>query len=121
MWHYITFEEDDDGDIEPVENIDHWNDKNVPPRCTAFLGYDVADNAVVLAYRESGGYCSKLSPNVNDDCNIIAWAPLNEISAPDYEEMKAHLCPEFDYTIEEFLSGKCRINLLHDTLGVKAK
>jgi hypothetical protein len=57
----------------------------LPGPQTVYLGFDIVRNAVVLGYTERGGYSSFLDPNVNDDCTIVAFAPLDEPTAPDIE------------------------------------
>ena len=53
----------------------------LPPKETVFLAFDTFRWKVQVGVRESGGYMSLLLPEINDDCNIVAWAPLG-ITAP---------------------------------------
>lgn len=63
-WTYLKI--DADGERLP-------DSPELPGPQTVYLGFDVCRKAVVLGYTERGGYHSMLSPNVNDDCNIIAF------------------------------------------------
>jgi hypothetical protein len=58
---------------------------DLPPPGSAYLAWDALREAVVIGYTERGGYSSILRPNVDDDCLIVAWAPLSETSDPDPE------------------------------------
>lgn len=61
----------------------------LPAGPTAYLAFDVCRWAVVIGYTERGGYSSFLGPNVDDDCCIVAFAPLSEITEPDEEYIRA--------------------------------
>lgn len=65
-----------------------YSHDQLPPPGTAYLGFDTDRSAVVIGYRERGGYSSFLGPNVNDDCNIAAWAPLGETTDPDLARIR---------------------------------
>lgn len=84
MWTYIKY--DSEGEYLPEER-----DK-LPGERTAYLAFDSLRWAVVIGYTENGGFSSILHPNVTDDCNIIAWAPLSETTDPDMEEI-LRSCP----------------------------
>jgi hypothetical protein len=66
-----------------------WNevegriDEKLPAPGTAYLAFDTIRASVVIGYRERGGYSSCLTPNVDDDCDVAAWAPLDEPTDPD--------------------------------------
>ncbi len=87
-WTYLKF--DEEGEL--IEGS-----PNLPGERTAYLGFDAVRSAVVLGYTERGGYHSMLAPNVDDDCMIVAYAPLSESSDPDIEIIKANV-PSFDGT-----------------------
>ena len=59
----------------------------LPPGGTAYLAFDALRWSIVIGYTEKGGYSSILSPNVCDDCQIIAFAPLSETSEPDSAQL----------------------------------
>ena len=80
-WTYLRF--DGKGDYLPGEK-----DK-LPEDGTAFLAFDALRWSVVIGYRERGGYVSMLNPNVCDDCDVVAIAPLSEGSDPDEESIRA--------------------------------
>ncbi len=79
-WTYLKI--DEDGARLP-------DSPELPGPQTVYLAYDVCRQAVVLGYTERGGYSSMLAPNVNDDCNIVAFAPLSETAEPDLETIRA--------------------------------
>ena len=81
MWTYLKFD-------EFGEHIEA--SPQLPGPRTVYLGFDVCRMALVLGYTESGGYHSMLDPNVCDDCNIVAFAPLDEDTPPDMEEIYAN-------------------------------
>lgn len=81
MWTYLIF--DDLG-------VRAGNSPGLPGPGTVYLGFDVCRMAPVLAYTERGGYHSILDPNVNDDCNIVAFAPLDEDTPPDMATILAN-------------------------------
>lgn len=70
-WTYLELHED--GALLPQS-------PQLPGPNTAYLGFDIHRMTVVIGYTERGGYHSFLDPNVNDDCNIVAFAPLSETS-----------------------------------------
>lgn len=84
MWTYLKH--DKDGDWLPGER------EKLPPSGTAYLAFDSLRWKVVIGYTEPGGYSSMLDPNVCDDCNIIAFAPLGETTNPDESQIRAS-CP----------------------------
>lgn len=79
MWHYIDRTEHGD----PAPGAPH-----LPPPGSVYLAFDAVRWCVVLGYTERGGYSSFLSPNVDDDCNIVAFAPIDEQEAPDLERIR---------------------------------
>lgn len=80
-WTYLKL--DAEGDRLP-------DSPELPGPQTVYLGFDVCRNALVLGYTEHGGYHSMLAPNVDDDCNIVAFAPLTETAPPDLEVIRAN-------------------------------
>ncbi len=81
MWTYLKF----DGDGEPEDDS-----PELPHEQTVYLGFDVCRMAMVLGYTERGGCHSILNPDVDDDCNIVAFAPLDEDTPPDMEAIYAN-------------------------------
>lgn len=81
MWTYLKF----DADGEQAEDS-----PDLPGEQTVYLGFDVCRMALVLGYTERGGYHSILDPNVDDDCNVVAFAPLDEDTPPDMEIIYAN-------------------------------
>ena len=82
MWTYIK--RDAEGDYLPGER-----DK-FPAPGTVFLAFDSLRWAVVIGITERPGGCASIfDPQVCDDCNIIAFAPLSETSDPDMEQIHA--------------------------------
>lgn len=75
-WTYLEL--DAEGDLRP-------DSPRLPSPQTVYLAFDIVRNRVVLGYTERGGYSSVLGPNVDDDCNIVAFAPLDEPTDPDIE------------------------------------
>ena len=69
--------------------MDSESDK-LPPIETVFLAFDTFRWKVQLGIRESGGHMSLLLPEINDDCNILAWAPLGATTEPDEALIKDH-------------------------------
>ena len=67
-------------------------ERKLPPDGTAYLAFDSLRWKVVLGYTERGGFSSILTPNVTDDCNVIAFAPLSETTDPDLGQIAAS-CP----------------------------
>ena len=84
MWTYLK--RNSEGDWLPGEK------EKLPPDGTAYLAFDSLRWKVVLGYTERGGFSSILTPNVTDDCNVIAFAPLSETSDPDWGQIAAS-CP----------------------------
>ncbi len=69
MWTYLK--RNSEGDWLPGEK------EKLPPDGTAYLAFDSLRWKVVLGYTERGAFSSILTPNVTDDCNVIAFAPLS--------------------------------------------
>jgi hypothetical protein len=78
-WTYLQF----DSEWEPLPDS-----PSLPGPKTAYLGFDALRGCVVLGYTERGGYHSFLGPNVDDDCRIVAFAPLSETTEPDLQTIK---------------------------------
>lgn len=79
MWTYLKFTKRgiNEGCILTPSSL--W-----PPEGSIFLAYECLRGRVVVGFRERGiGCLSILSPNVDDDANIAAFAPLGEQSEPD--------------------------------------
>ena len=72
--------------------VDSERDK-LPPKETVFLAFDAFRWKVQLGIRESGGHMSLLLPEINDDCMIMAWAPLGVTTNPSESRIRAH-CAE---------------------------
>lgn len=73
---------DPEGDLLPGLSI--------PPRNTIYRGFDAFRWRQVVCMTENTIDClSILNPNVNDDCEIIAYAPLDEPSSPDELVLKS--------------------------------
>jgi hypothetical protein len=72
-----------------------YSKSELPPEGSAFLVFDALRWSVQLGYLERGGYQSILTPNVCDDCNWVAWAPLSETTEPD-ETMIRKCVPYMD-------------------------
>lgn len=81
MWTYIK--RDAEGEYLPGER------EKFPQPNTAFLAFESLRWAVVIGFIEKGGCVSFLGPNVDDDCNIIAFAPLSETTEPDMDMIRA--------------------------------
>lgn len=84
MWTYLK--RDSESEFLPGEL------EKLPQPNTAFLAFDCLRWAVVIGFIEHGGYVSILDPNVDDDCYIIAFAPLSETTDPDMETVLT-CCP----------------------------
>ncbi|MCX7010255.1 MAG: hypothetical protein NTY53_23955 [Kiritimatiellaeota bacterium] len=84
LWTYIKY--DAKGDYLPGEK------KKLPPPGTAYLAFESLRWRVVIGFTEPGGQSSILYPNVTDDCNVIAFAPLSEQRPPDMKQIRAS-CP----------------------------
>lgn len=84
MWTYLRFNEE--GEMLPGER------EKFPPCGTAFLAFDALRWKLVIGYRERGDYLSFLDPNVNDDCNLVAFAPLSELKPISLVEVLRY-CP----------------------------
>lgn len=82
MWTYLKHH--DEGGLLASEA------GKLPPRETVFLAFDAYRWKVQLGIRESGGYMSLLLPQINDDCMILAWAPLAVAHDPSESELRAH-------------------------------
>lgn len=78
-WTYLKL----DSEWEPLPDC-----PTLPGPQTAYLGFDALRGQVVIGYTERGGYHSFLSPNVDDDCNIVAFAPLSETTDPDMKQIR---------------------------------
>lgn len=83
-WTYLKFV--GDGDYAPGEK------EKLPPENTAFLAFDALRWKVVIGFIERGGHTNILDPNANDDCNLVAFAPLATIKEPDEDIIKQY-CP----------------------------
>lgn len=74
--------------IEP----DHEGDRGeqpIPPRNTIYRGFDAFRwRQVVCMTENTVGCISILNPNVDDDCQIIAYAPLDEATQPDEARLR---------------------------------
>lgn len=81
-WTYLQF--DDDGERMPGTEL--------PPPETAYLAFDVLRWCVVIGYTERGGFSAFLAPNVDDDCQVVAFAPFGCTEAPDENKIRAN-CP----------------------------
>ena len=92
-WTYLKM----DSEWEPLPDS-----PVLPGPRTAYLGFDALRGVVVIGYTERGGYHSFLGPNVDDDCNIVAFAPLDEKREPDVDMIR-RLTPynEPYYTTDE--------------------
>jgi len=84
MWTYLKY--DPEGELLPGEK------EKLPPPNTAYLAFDGLRWKVVIGYTEHGGYLSILKPDMCDDCNILAFAPLSETSDPDESQIRRN-CP----------------------------
>lgn len=94
MWTYIK--RDAEGDYLKGER------EKFPAPGTAFLAFDSIRWMVVIGFIERpGGYTAVLDPNVDDDCNLIAFAPLSETTDPDMNQIHAS-CP---WTIADKYTG----------------
>lgn len=71
----------------------------LPPKETVFLAFDTFRWKVQVGVRESGGYMSLLLPEINDDCNIVAWAPLGITAPPDEALIRDHTFPTWHQAI----------------------
>lgn len=68
----------------------------LPGERHAYLGFDLLRMMTVIGYTERGGFSSFLGPNVNDDCNIVAWAPLSEKESADIDVIQKN-CPFYPW------------------------
>jgi hypothetical protein len=82
MWTYLKH--DDENCLLDGEQ------RKLPPRNTVFLAFDTFRWKVQLGVRESGGYMSLLLPAINDDCSVVAWAPIGENNDPDETIIRQH-------------------------------
>ena len=74
MWTYIKH----NADAEAIPG-----QAAVPPAGTVYQAFDAFRWKRVIGITESGGHSSFLNPDIDDDCAIIAFAPLDEPTAPD--------------------------------------
>lgn len=81
-WTYLKF----DTEGERLDEAEH----QLPPGPTVYLAFDVCRWAVVIGFTERGGFSSFLGPNVDDDCCIVAFAPLSEKTNPDEDYIRAN-------------------------------
>ena len=80
MWTYIKH----DSEAEPLPR-----QPKPPAPGTVYRAFDADRWAEVVGYTERlVGCMSMLAPNVCDDCNIIAFAPLDEPTAPDEAKLR---------------------------------
>ena len=77
-WFYLDMNSDGE----------YMNPSHLPATGMAFLAFDAMRWRIVLGYREHGGHMSFLEPHVNDDCNLVAFAPLSETGEPDLDEIR---------------------------------
>lgn len=84
MWTYLK--RDDEGCLIADES-------SLPLKGTVFLAFDTFRWKVQIGCRESGGHISLMLPEINDDCNVVAWAPLSEATDPDEAVIRQH-CAE---------------------------
>lgn len=81
-WNYLKFNKFGDPSKRNVN----------PPSNTFVWGFDLDDHQVKLCYQDDtgDGYLMIAEPGrLNDDCIIVAWAPIEEgKSAPDLERIK---------------------------------
>lgn len=81
-WHYLKF-----------RKWGYLSKRNInPPPNTFVWGFDMRDHKVKICFQDEdgNGYLMVVEPGrLNDDCNIVAWAPIEEgKSEPDLEEIK---------------------------------
>lgn len=66
--------------------------KNVTPEPDSFVwGFDLRDHKIKICYQDRVGYSLVISEPgfLNDDCNIVAWAPIEEgKTEPNLAEIK---------------------------------
>ncbi len=93
MWTYLKHTSD--GDLAESAR------SKLPLKETVFLAFDTFRWKVQLGIRESGGCMSLLLPEINDDCNIVAWAPLSERQEPDVELIRQHVAETWHQAINE--------------------
>jgi hypothetical protein len=75
MWTYIKH----DNEAEKLPN-----QPALPPEGTAYRAFDALCWKQVIGFTEVRIGCgSFLNPNVDDDCILIAFAPLDEPTEPD--------------------------------------
>jgi hypothetical protein len=83
-WIYLPLI--DDGDDEYG-----YDTTLLPSPGTIYLALDRLRASVVIGYTERGGISSFFNPNICDDCNIVAFANLGEMTEPDFS-----LVPNWD-------------------------
>lgn len=74
MWTYIRYSLE----AEPLPG-----QPALPTGPMLYQAFDALRWKRVIGCTETGGYSSFLAPRICDDCQIIAFAPLNEPTAPD--------------------------------------
>lgn len=81
-WNYLKFS----------KRFGDPSKKNVNPEPDSFVwGFDLHDHKVKICYQDRNGYPLAVSEPgfLNDDCNIVAWAPIEEgKTEPNLEEIK---------------------------------
>lgn len=87
MWTYLKFVRLTDELSSEIAETPESEAIERPPEGSIFQGFDAFRWCRVVCLRERIGCVSILSPNVDDDCQVIAFAPLNEASAPDPEKL----------------------------------
>ena len=91
-WTYLKFV--CDGDYAPGEKA------KLPPENTAFLAFDALRWRVLIGYMDHCGCTSILNPNVTDNANIVAFAPLSTTEQPD-EDIIRQYCPWKEATYKD--------------------
>jgi hypothetical protein len=80
MWTYIKH----DSEAEKLPG-----QPSPPAEGTVYRAFDALRWKQVIGYTETGiGCASMLDPNVNDDCQIIAFASLDEPTQPDETKLR---------------------------------
>lgn len=83
-WTYLKH--DENGELLSGEK------EKAPAPGSVYLAFDALRWKTVLGFTETGGQLSMLNPNVCDDCNIIAFAPLYETTEPNEYAIREN-CP----------------------------
>lgn len=87
QWLYLAFIKEGDNEGEIKTPMELW-----PPEGSVFLAYECLRARVVVGFRERRiGCLSILDPNVDDDANIAAIAPLWTTEPPDLAEIYARV------------------------------